>query len=155
MPKRRPEVETDLRYPLHCPNNIADGVYSGHMLEHLYPSHAYQLLSEIFRILKPGCWLRINVPDLKKAVNYYNSRVQLDNYKYKAEAISNCTQNYGHHSAWDAELLTYALGLQGFININQVEFGRDGTDKRLIKEEQARRHETLVIEAQKPNHTIE
>jgi len=59
--ERYPEVETDLRFPLNCQDNIADGIYSGHTLEHLYPNHAYNLLNEIFRILKPGCWLRINV----------------------------------------------------------------------------------------------
>jgi len=148
-------VETDFRYPLNCPDNIADGVYSGHTLEHLYPNHAYQLLSEIYRILKPSCYLRINVPDLGKAVDYYNGKNQLFNYKFKAEAISNFTQNWGHHSAWDAELLSEALELQGFINIRQVEFGVEGTDTRLIKEEEVRKKQSLVIEAQKPNHNIE
>ena len=150
-PKRRkPEIETDLRYPLNCPNNIVDGVYSGHTLEHLYPNHAYNLLKEIFRILKPGCWLRINVPDLKRAIEFYNGKIDIPEYKYKAEAIANLTQNWGHHSVWDFELLSKALEIQGFINIKEVEFGKDGVDKRLIKEEEVRKHETLVIEAQKP-----
>ena len=151
MPKRRmPEVETDLRFPLNCPSNVADGVYSGHTLEHLYPNHAYALISEIFRILKPGCWLRINVPDLTVALDIYYGRLEKSEIKFGAEAIGNLTQNYLHHSVWDFELLSYALKSQGFINISQVEFGRSGTDKRLIKEEEIRRHETLVVEAQKP-----
>ncbi|OFX56509.1 MAG: hypothetical protein A2046_14195 [Bacteroidetes bacterium GWA2_30_7] len=149
-PQLRPEIETDLRYPLYCSNNVVDGVYSGHTLEHLYPKHAYQLLCEIFRVLKPKCWLRINVPDLKRAVDIYNGKLLLPEFKFKAEAISNCTQNWGHHSAWDEELLANALEITGFINIRKVEFGKEGTDKRLIKEEEFRRHETLVIEAQKP-----
>ena len=41
---RRPEIETDLRYPLICPSNVVDGVYSGHTLE-----------LKIFRIT----WLKI------------------------------------------------------------------------------------------------
>ena len=150
-PKRRmPEIETDLRYPLICKSNIVDGVYSGHTLEHLYPNHAFQLLSEIYRILKPGCWLRINVPDLKLCVDFYNGKNSIWPYKYKAEAIGNYTQNWGHHSVWDEELLSKALEIQGFINIKEVEFGKVGVDKRLIKEEEVRKHETLVIEAQKP-----
>lgn len=148
--KRLPEVETDLRYPLNCPDNIIDGAYSGHTLEHLYPNHAYQLLSEIFRILKPGCWLRINVPDLKRTVDFYNGKISIPEYKYKAEAIGNLTQNWGHHSVWDEELLSKALEITGFINIRKVEFGKEGIDKRLIKEEEIRRFETLVIESQKP-----
>lgn len=149
--RRKPEIETDLRYPLNCPNNIVDGVYSGHALEHLYPNHAYNLLKEIFRVLKPGSWLRINVPDLKRAIDFYNGKIEISNYKYKAEAIGNLTQNWGHHSVWDEELLSKALELKGFVNIKKVEFGKEGTDKRLIKELEERKHETLVIEAQKPN----
>ncbi|MDD2604608.1 MAG: methyltransferase domain-containing protein [Desulfobacteraceae bacterium] len=149
-PHRKPEIETDLRFPLNCPNDIVDGVYSGHTLEHLYPNHAYNLLKEIFRILKPGCWLRINVPDLKRAIDFYNGKIEINEYKYKAEAIGHLTQNWGHHSVWDEELLSKALELQGFVNIKKVEFGKEGTDHRLIKEKESRKHETLVIEAQKP-----
>ena len=147
---KKPEIETDLRYPLNCPSNVVDGVYSGHTLEHLYPTHAYQLLREIFRVLKPQCWLRINVPDLKRAVAFYNGEIEIPKYKFKAEAISNLTQKGEHHSVWDEELLSKALEITGFINIRKVEFGKDGIDKRLIKEEEVRRIETLVLEAQKP-----
>jgi len=149
-PQHRPEIETDLRYPLKCPSNVIDGVYSGHTLEHLYPAHAYQLLREIFRVLKPKCWLRINVPDLKRIVDFYNGKISIPKYKFRAEAISDLTQNGGHHSVWDEELLVYASEITGFINIRKVEFGKEGTDKRLIKEEEFRRIETLVLEAQKP-----
>jgi predicted SAM-dependent methyltransferase len=149
--RRRPEVETDLRYPLFCKSDIVDGIYSGHTLEHLYPNHAYKMLKEIFRVLKPGAWLRINVPDLKRAVDFYNGKIEIPNYKYRAEAIGNLTQNWGHHSVWDEELLSKALELHGFVKIKKVEFGVEGTDKRLIKEEEVRKHETLVIEGQKPN----
>jgi predicted SAM-dependent methyltransferase len=145
-----PEIQTDLRYPLNCPSNIVDGVYSGHTLEHLYPNHAYQLLSEVFRILKPKCWLRINVPDLKRAVDFYNGKILIPELKYKAEIFGLYTQNDGHHSVWDEELLSKALEITGFINIQKVEFGKEGADKRLIKEREVRRVGTLVIEAQKP-----
>jgi len=147
---KMPEIQTDLRYPLNCTSNIVDGVYSGHTLEHLYPNHAYHLLSEIFRVLKPECWLRINVPDLRRAVDFYNGKILIPEYKYKAEAIADFTQNWGHHSAWDEELLVYALEITGFVNIRKVEFGKEGTDKRLIKEEEVRRIDTIVLEAQKP-----
>ena len=148
-PAKLAEIQTDLRYPLNCPSNIVDGVYSGHTLEHLYPSDAYQLLGEVFRILKPKCWLRINVPDLKEYVNYYNGNILVPDYKYKAEAIADLTQNFGHRSVWDEELLSKALEISGFVNICKVEFGEEGHDKRLIKEEEVRRNWTLVLEAQK------
>jgi predicted SAM-dependent methyltransferase len=145
-----PEVQTDLRYPLNCPSNIVDGVYSGHTLEHLYPNHAYQLLSEVFRVLKPKCWLRINVPDLKRAVDFYNGKISIPELKYGAEVFGLYAQNDGHHSVWDEELLSKALELTGFINVQRVEFGKEGVDRRLIKEEEVRKVGTLVMEAQKP-----
>jgi predicted SAM-dependent methyltransferase len=146
----KPDIETDLRYPLNCHSDIVDGVYLGHTLEHFHPFHAYKLLGEIFRVLKGNCWLRVIVPDLKTAVDFYNGKINIPTYKFKAEAIGNLTQNHGHRSVWDEELLTKALEITGFINVRKVEFRQEGTDKRLIKEEEARKHETLVIEAQKP-----
>ncbi len=147
---RKPEVETDFRYPFNCADNVADGIYTCHTLEHLYPNQAYLFLSEIFRILKPGCWLRIIVPDMRKIVEYYNGNNDLFDFKYRIEAISHSTQNYGHHSAWDEELLTSVLKLHGFINIKCVEYGKEGTDSRLIKETETRKFESLAMEAQKP-----
>lgn len=147
---RRAEVETDLRYPLLSTNEIANGVYSCHTIEHLYPKEAYRLLAEILRILKPGGWLRLGVPDLQVALDFYNGKISMPEYKCRAEAIAHLTQDWGHHSVWDEELLTHALKSVGFINIKKVQFGTEGSDRRLIKEEDARRTWTLVMEAQKP-----
>jgi len=149
---KKPEIQTDLRYPLNCQNNIIDGVYTGHTLEHLYPAQAISLLQEINRVLKPQAWLRINVPDLKILINYYECKSVLKefNYECKAEAIGNYAYNWGHHSIWDEEILKKALRDTGFINIRKVLFGIEGADKRLIKEQEVRKFETLVMEAQKP-----
>jgi predicted SAM-dependent methyltransferase len=147
---RKAEVETDLRFPFQCDDNVADGVYSCHTLEDLYPSHAYQMLSETYRILKPNAWLRIIVPDLQVAVDIYNKKMQIEDYSIPAEAIANLTQNWGHISVWNEELLIHALRVSGFTNISKVDFGNEGTDKRLIKEEEVRRKWSLVIEALKP-----
>ena len=140
--KQCPEVETDLRYPLKCDDNIVDGIYSCHTLEHLYPNHAYNLIEELFRILKPGGWFRIIVPELKEENCLH--------FRYRAEEIGDLTQNYGHHSVWDKELLSATLKSYGFIHIKSVEFGKEGSDKRLIKEESNRKIGSLTIEAQKP-----
>ncbi len=152
-PTESPDVETDLRYPLKCEDNSVDGVYSGHTIEHLFPSEAYQLLCEVFRILKPGCWLRINCPDIEKYVNFYLGK-ELDpkfsKFKSGCEAICTITQDYGHHSCWDEQLMTKALSNVGFMAIKKVKFATEGSDPRLIKEEDVRSWETLVMEAQKP-----
>lgn len=147
-----PDLELDLRYPINCPNDVIDGIYSGHVLEHLYPPDALHLLQEIYRILKPNAWFRINIPDLKKFVAFYNNKtgdVEFEQFNTGCEAIGSLTQDYGHISVWDEEFLSHTLSSVGFINIRKVKFGIEGTDKRLIKEETVREWSTLVIEAQK------
>lgn len=99
--KRKPDVELDLRFPLNCEDDIVDGAYSGHTLEHLYPKDALQLLCEVFRVLKPGCWFRVNVPDLRDAIDFYNGKAVDDCnkvYRTGCEAIVSLTQDSGHHS---------------------------------------------------------
>jgi len=151
-PRKKPEIQMDLRYPFNCPDNTVDAIYSGHTIEHLWPDESLKLLQEFYRILKPTCWLRINTPDIEKYVNFYNGinkSPEFNRFISGSEAISTITQNYGHHSAWDEALLKIALKRAAFSNIKKVEFGIEGTDKRIIKEEDVRKWETIVIEAQK------
>lgn len=51
----------------------ASVVYSSHMLEHLSREQAQAFLSEAFRILQPGGWLRLVVPDLRRRAESYLS----------------------------------------------------------------------------------
>ena len=154
-PKRKtPEIQMDLRFPFNCDSNIIDGIYSGHTLEHMWPNEAQNLLKELYRILKPGAWLRINVPDIEKYIEFYNGKFsspEFEQYTFGCEAISIITQNYGHHSSWDFQFLKYMLEKNGFTNVRKVEFGVEGSDQRLIKEESVRKWETLVVEARKIN----
>jgi len=146
-------VEADLRYPLLCPSIVVDGIYTSHTIEHLTYDDAYRLLKESFRVLKPKSWIRIIVPDLEIVINYYLGKNKTFDgfYKYNTgcEAIGSLTQNWGHKSVWDRFLLFRSLEEIGFTNIRKVNY-KEGTDKRLIKEEECRRFESLVIEAQKP-----
>lgn len=145
----------DLRYPLNCDDNVWDGVFSEHTLEHLYPNNALQLLYELYRTMKPGAWLRLTVPDLRKYVKYYcgeKVHEQFNTWQTGCEAIRTLTQDHFHWSVWDSELLNKYLEEVGFINIKEVEF-MQGTDKLLLKEKPERAWETLYMEAQKPLYT--
>jgi len=147
------DLELDLRFPLPWGDNVADGVYSGHTLEHLSMREAKSLLKEIYRILKPGCWIRINVPDLEKYIDFYTGKStnqEFMQFDSGCSAIHFLTQEWGHRSCWDSEFLFQFLLNAGFNNIRKVSFGTEGSDVRLIKEESVRKWETLVMEAQKP-----
>lgn len=152
----KPDWTLDLRYPLNCDSDYWDGIFTEHTLEHLLPLHVLNLLKEILRTLKPGCWLRVSVPDLGKYVDYYSGKKSHENFKRwptGAEAIRSLTQNWGHLSVWDSELLGNFLHEAGFVNTRKVNFS-EGTDKRIIKDNEKRRWESLYMEAQKPQKNL-
>lgn len=142
----------DMRYPLKCPDNYWDGVYSEHAIEHLYSQDVVRLMKEIFRTLKPGSWLRIVVPDLSRYVDFYigknKTKMFEDLWKNKGEAIWALCYCWGHKSVWDYGLLREILTRTGFINVRKVDFQK-GSDKSIIKDSKNRVWESMYIEAQK------
>ncbi len=154
---KRPDWSLDLRYALNCEDNVWDGVFTEHALEHLYPDRALHLLKELHRTMKPGAWLRVTVPDLEKYVNYYYGKESHEQFHLMfetgSEGIRTLTQDFIHLSTWDARLLTTFLEKAGFVNIKKVSF-MEGTDRTLLKDKEDRVWETLYIEAQKPTNNI-
>ncbi len=140
----------DLRYPLNCPSDSWDGIFSEHVLEHLYPDQVLALLKELHRVLKPGSWLRISVPDVEKYVNHYNGMKQegFEVWGTGCEALRSISQNWTHISLWDTELLSLFLKEAGFNKVESRNFG-EGVDSQLIKEQEHRAWESLYVEAQK------
>ena len=148
--RRLPEVQTDLRYPLNCPDNVIEGIYTSHTIEHLRFQESKTLLKETYRILIPGKYIRIVVPDISKVIDFYLGKNNDYDFNTGCEAISAYTQGWGHKSVWDEKYLKIVLKDVGFVNVSKVEYATGGNDKRLIKEEEVRKFESVVIEAQKP-----
>ncbi len=148
-----PDWMLDFRYKLKCNDNIFDGVYTEHTLEHLTPREVFALLKETFRIMKPGAQLRIIVPDIKKYVSFYQGEVVDEQFSKTfdsgIEGLRNVTQNYLHCSVWDIHLMTELLESIGFENIREVQFG-EGSNKDIIKDSIDRKWESLYVECQKP-----
>jgi predicted SAM-dependent methyltransferase len=69
-------VQHDLRQGLPFADGACDAVYHSHVLEHLRPEEAQQLLAECHRVLKPGGTLRIAVPDLEGIARQYLSSLE-------------------------------------------------------------------------------
>lgn len=150
----RPDWMLDLRFPLNCNDNYWDGVFSEHTLEHLYPDQAARLLKEIYRTMKPGAWLRLTVPDLKKYIDYYcdqekHTKSKFNRWSTGCEAIRSLTQDHFHLSLWDAEIAEKYLVEVGFCNIKEVPFMK-GSNVSLLKDGSDRSWETIYMEAQKP-----
>ncbi len=150
---KKPDWMLDLRCPLNCPDNIWDGVFTEHTIEHLYSNQVYYLLTELYRTMKDGAIIRITVPDLKKYIEFYTKdfqNISQSDFPYKsgAEAIGNLTQNYFHHSVWDAELLAEIMNDIGFCDIQERKF-KEGRNTFLLIEKEERKWETLYIEGVK------
>lgn len=149
------EWQLDLRYKLVCQNEVFDGIYSEHTLEHLYPSEAERLLKELYRVLKKDSIIRITVPDIEKYINYYcgndkgiDIKTFNEKYQTRCSAIRNITQNYFHVSTWDFEELKSNLEAAGFTNIKKMSFN-ESEDGKLKLDREDRSWETLYVEAHK------
>ncbi|MDR1226892.1 MAG: methyltransferase domain-containing protein [Prevotellaceae bacterium] len=148
---------TDFRYKLSCPDNYWEGVFSEHTIEHFHYSDCLQLFKELYRTMKPGAWLRICTPGLEevlsgkgvaKTSDYQHFSGEDSSSQIKAIAIYNLTQNYGHVSVWDSDLMTAVLRDAGFTTIHNVSY-RQGADPRLLKDSAGRKEGSLYMEAQK------
>jgi SAM-dependent methyltransferase len=139
----------DFRYPLPYANKAFEGAFSEHTLEHLYPGDALRFLGEIHRVLKPGSIFRISVPDLKKYISFYNGSnfsELFSQFENGCEALYNLTQNWGHLSCWDYEMLSVGLEKAGFSSIKECSYGV-GDNPELILDIPGRAWESLYVEA--------
>jgi len=152
----RLQWQLDLRYPLTCDDNVFDGVYTEHTLEHLNPLQAKNLLKELYRVMKKNAIIRVTVPDLEKYVKFYMGKhdgIDVDEFKKMYDtgcaAIRNTTQNYFHKSVWDFAELERCMGAVGFKDIRKMAFGVSG-DEKLKLDQKERAWETLYVEGRKP-----
>ncbi len=149
------EWQLDLRYSLECKDEVFDGIFTEHTLEHLYLDDAKKLLQELYRVLKKDAMIRITVPDIEKYVNFYSKKYELidtDSFSKKyptgCSAIRNITQNYFHFSTWDFEELKRYLEEVGFKDIKRMDFGKTENEK-LNLDLKDRSWETVYVEARK------
>lgn len=129
----------DLRRPLPFPDASFTVVYASHLLEHLYLFEATQLLSECFRVLRPGGVIRLMVPDLELAVAAYCNEKQhpeqtsaaadclieelgfrdkkppIGNFFYKLYSL--CTDFHSYKWMYDGASLTSRLKEAGFVDV--------------------------------------
>tara|TARA_R110002126_G_scaffold25583_5_gene87490 strand:- start:7652 stop:8311 length:660 start_codon:yes stop_codon:yes gene_type:complete len=148
----RPDWMLDLTRRFHCDNDVFDGVYLEHVNEHLLYTQNFDMLSEVFRTMKPGGTLRIAVPSLTRYLDWNELKDQhpkFARYESLPEALSNLAQNHLHMSIWDASLMFELLGTIGFTDLREAEFGESAIPT-LAADGESHRWESLYIEATKP-----
>jgi predicted SAM-dependent methyltransferase len=175
-PRYNSSVFLDATKPFPFEDATFDYVYSEHMIEHIPWTDGLFMLSECFRVLKPGGSVRIATPDMKVLLDLYSGehRPLADQYMhwitdrflegvhvYKPQfVINNAFTNWGHRFLFDAETLGIALAQSGFEDVRQVASG-ESTDPQLrgleshgkyIGDEAMADFETMVFEARKPKN---
>jgi SAM-dependent methyltransferase len=123
-----------------------DFVFCSHVLEHFEPDAAARLVRETLRVLKPGGWARLCVPDLAHAVRRYQAGAKREalQYFYTGER----SQYDQHRYMYDDELLCDLLRAQGFEAVTPRRY-REGEvpDLEVLDN---RPDETLYVEGRKP-----
>lgn len=71
FPSTKYVLSYDIRRSLPYPDDTFDAVYTNHVLEHLTPEEGDFFVSELFRVLRPGCICRVVVPDLESSCREY------------------------------------------------------------------------------------
>ena len=147
--------QLDLRYPMECDDNVFDGVFTEHTLEHLTPLQANNLLKELYRVMKRNAVIRITVPDLEKYIKFYIGEydgIDVEAFKKMFDtgcsAIRNTTQNYKHKSVWDFDELKRCMEEAGFDDIQKMDFGVSN-DEHLKLDLESRVWETFYLEGRK------
>lgn len=144
--------EHDLRKNLPFSSNRFEGIVTEHTIEHFYPNATIKLLTDVFRVLKPGGVLRIGVPDLDRYLDFCAGKTphpQFSRYENGCEAIWHLTQNNLHLSVWNFEMLEKHLVAIGFKRVQKLEF-RKGFCALADHDAPNREWESLYVEAYKP-----
>ena len=157
----------DLRYPFKIKSETFDGIFCDHTLEHLSYEEVEHVLDESYRILKPGGWIRVIVPDFNLFVTKYyendnewfnkwktlvlghESRKGMERFFTKIFAL-NFTANFYHHKTlWNYEMAQLLFLEAGFSNVESVRFREGQSGLFFDKDTEDRRFVSLYLEAQK------
>lgn len=141
----------DITKPLKCKSDFWDGVIIEHTNEHILYSENYDMLTELYRTMKPGGVLRIVAPDLGCYLRWKDLKAvekKMNRYSSLPEAISNLTQNHLHVSVWDYDLMAELLGDIGYSEILESKYGHSKVKE--FVDSPNHEWQSLYIEAIKP-----
>jgi predicted SAM-dependent methyltransferase len=133
----------DCRKDLPFSDNSVRCIFTEHFFEHLsYVEEVPLFLSECCRVLEPGGWIRVIVPDAEKYIRAYCADGWDDlarihplypdhtdgfgsGFNTKMEVVNSVFRQYFEHKwAYDFATLQFLLARYGFCEIQQQEFGR-------------------------------
>lgn len=167
----------DCRKKLPFSNDSVDFIFTSHFIEHLNRYDLISLISECWRVLRPGGTIRISVPDLELLASKYLAGDKTYFMNLEERTVSNdklqntadlfLEQFYGYDSwsrpnfftkiqrlfirghlwMYDYESLSDILRSAGFLEISRCEAGSGRTPD--IEELDLHKESSLFVEARK------
>lgn len=130
-PSVAPDIIASLTDMSVVPSSSVDAVWSSHNLEHLYAHEVPVALAEFFRVLKPGGFVLVTMPDLEQVAQFVAAdKLEEVVYVSPAGPITALDCLYGHRgmvaagnhfmahkTGFTATSLTKHLGHAGFRNM--------------------------------------
>ena len=116
-------------YPLDIDTESCDEVRASHILEHFSYLQMVNVVTDWVRVLKPGGWLRIAVPDFHEIVKGYLRGVNQNTIGYVMGGQTD--ENDYHKSIYDRHILIALMthcGLVGLVEWEVEEELRDTKD---------------------------
>jgi predicted SAM-dependent methyltransferase len=145
----------DVKKKLPFADSSIEYVYTSHFLEHNPPDEARRLISDVFRVLKPGGVLRVVVPDLALGARRYLDALKEDSKDSKAALefldwlqLNKPGMRDPHRWMYDAPSLSSILVESGFVNVIVCDYKKGRVPDCDILDN--RPEDSLHIEAEKP-----
>jgi predicted SAM-dependent methyltransferase len=160
-PLRRPDLWLDLRLGLPFRDDSVAAAYCCHTLEHFAEPDVRNILREAWRVLKPGCGVRLVTPDLGKAIAaYVAGRIDwFDDFPDSRRSLGGRFTNYllcrdQHRLMFDFSFMAEILHDAGFIDIVERSPHESALFERSylasFEYEQPAGYHSLFVEAYKP-----
>jgi predicted SAM-dependent methyltransferase len=155
------DVCCDITKGLPFDSDYVGGIFSEHCIEHISQRSAFAVFREFYRIMQPGAWLRIVVPDLeiyldqfaatKRGETYSMPYAQddiVEGYYTPAMSVNRIMHDHGHQFIYDFDTLRQMLDRAGFVSIAKSSYGNSPGVTSLDSPQRA--VESLYVNARKP-----
>ncbi len=162
--------EVDISKPLPYPAGCASHIFAEHVIEHISYQDAFHFFGACLKVLKPGGFIRVSIPDLVKISdglnNYhdgstaYASAVRVGGHGDGSDrsCLISIMFNHGHKAIWSTDLLIAAMWAAGFEreNLRKAQYQKsinagmanlEGHGK--VVGEEVARFETGIVEGMK------
>jgi SAM-dependent methyltransferase len=162
-------VHLDARRMRFLPAASFVAVFCEHMIEHAPRAEAERVLSEIYRLLRPGGVLRLVTPSLESMAAIALGRAQSTEYVEwfrrasgepgadAGDAVNAMFYGHGHRYIWSEAKLTACLQALGFREVRRLAPGAHGSEifrgvdgHGAVIGECANRIEAFALEATRP-----